>query len=82
MAGESIRDFEGRLIRITEERLGHIARHHGLDVNVAEIRKALEAPGLVVESRVDPDARLYYARREHGRFEVVLRAARTRAFRR
>lgn len=32
----------------------------------------LESPGLVVESPIDPEARLYYRRHERGRFEGKL----------
>ena len=72
MVEDSIRDYEGRRVRLIQERREHIARHHGIDVSVDEIRAVLESPGLVVESPIDPEARLYYRLHERGRFEGKL----------
>ncbi len=46
----TVRDFEGRLIRLTEERWAHISEHP----EMAEMRRAVEAtlegPEVVVQS--------------------------------
>lgn len=53
-------DYEGRAIRLTEERWQHISEHP----EMAGMRQALEetlgAPEVVHESTSDPAARLYY----------------------
>ena len=57
---KSFRDFEGRSIRLTDERLAHIREHpemSGLDAGIAE---TLARPARVVQSLSDPQARLYY----------------------
>lgn len=53
-------DYEGRSVRLTDERWEHIQEHPemvGLKEAIAEI---LEKPEAVVESPSDPLARLYY----------------------
>ena len=53
-------DYEGRRIRLTDERHAHILEHPemaGMDVRIAE---TLGHPLEVVESLSDSDARLYY----------------------
>ena len=53
-------DYEGRVIRLTDERWAHIEEHPemvGLRKSVAE---TLREPGAVIESASDPSARLYY----------------------
>ncbi len=53
----AVRDFEGREVRLTEERWEHISEH-------PEMRSALEEtlrfPEVVVQSQSDPSARLHY----------------------
>jgi len=53
-------DYEGRAIRLTDERWRHISEHP----EMARMREALEetlrAPEVVNESTSDPAARLYY----------------------
>ena len=55
-----LRDFEGRRIRLTSERLAHILEHPEMRDLIERIADVLEMPERVVESRVDPEARLYY----------------------
>jgi hypothetical protein len=53
-------DYEGRSVRLTEERWGHVEEHPemvGLREAVAE---TLRKPEAVIESASDPLARLYY----------------------
>lgn len=56
----SLRDFEGRLIRLTDERLTHIREHPEMSDLEAAIADTLARPTRVVESLSDPQARLYY----------------------
>jgi hypothetical protein len=53
-------DYQGRAIRLTEERRNHILRHPemvGLD---EDIERAVATPDSVVESVSDTETRLYY----------------------
>lgn len=55
-----LRDFDGRAIRLTDERREHILSHpemSGLEDSISEV---LATPEAVVRSRSDPEARLYY----------------------
>lgn len=55
-----LRDYQGRDVRLTDERLAHIHEHAemaGLDLAIAD---TLLTPSLVVESRSDPTAALHY----------------------
>lgn len=55
-----LRDYEGRAIRLTEERLAHVLEHPemvGMEDRVAE---TLAKPERVTESLSDPETRLYY----------------------
>ncbi len=55
-----LRDWQGRAVRLTAERLNHILEHP----EMAGMEKAIEAtlaqPEEVQESSSDPQARLYY----------------------
>ncbi len=56
----TFRDYEGRAIRLTDERLAHILEHpemRGMEDRIAE---TLLRPERVMESLSDPEARLYY----------------------
>ncbi|MEX0691073.1 MAG: hypothetical protein WD934_08455 [Gemmatimonadales bacterium] len=55
-----LRDFEGRAIRLTEERLEHILSHPEMSGLEGSIEEVLRSPETVVQSRSDPDAHLYY----------------------
>ena len=53
-------DFQGREVRLTDERLAHIHEHAemiGLDVALAD---TLRAPQFVIQSRSDSTAALHY----------------------
>lgn len=53
-------DYQGRRIRLTEERLAHILERpemQGMELRIAE---TLLRPERVLESLSDPQARLYY----------------------
>jgi hypothetical protein len=53
-------DYEGRRVRLTEERLAHIREHPELERNADKIGETLARPDVVVRSRSDAEARLYY----------------------
>lgn len=55
-----IRDYEGRAIRLTEERLSHIQRRPEMVGEEAKIDETCADPDVVIESRQDPSVRLYH----------------------
>ena len=55
-----LRDFEGRTIRLTNERLEHILAHPEMKNLIHEIEQTLRYPQKVVQSASDSEASLYY----------------------
>ena len=55
-----LRDYEGRAIRLTDERLADILEHPEMQAMEARIAETLLRPEKVLESLSDPQARLYY----------------------
>lgn len=55
-----LEDYEGRNIRLTEERLAHILEHPEMRGMEHRIADTLRHPERVLESLSDPRARLYY----------------------
>jgi esterase/lipase len=55
-----IRDYEGRTVRLTDERLEHILERRAMAGMEREVTETIESPTLVVQSRSDPQARLHY----------------------
>lgn len=53
-------DYEGRAVRLTEERLAHILEHPEMAGMEGKIQETLAKPERVIESLSDPEARLYY----------------------
>ena len=53
-------DYEGRAIRLTDERLQHILEHPEMHGMAQRIEKTVRSPQKVLESLSDPKARLYY----------------------
>jgi hypothetical protein len=53
-------DYEGRAVRLTDERLAHILEHPEMAGMEGRIEETLAAPERVIESLGDPEARLYY----------------------
>ena len=53
-------DYAGNSIRLTDERLTHIKEHPEMSNNTEKIKETLESPDIVVRSRSDEEARLYY----------------------
>jgi hypothetical protein len=53
-------DFEGRWVRLTEERLAHILEHPEMRGMERRIAETVSDPEKVLESLSDPQARLYY----------------------
>jgi len=59
-AMQAFRDYEGRAIRLTDERLAHILEHPEMRGMEGRIGETLLHPERVLESLSDPQARLYY----------------------
>lgn len=55
-----LKDFEGRTIRLTDERLKHILSHPEMSAMTASIAETLLVPQKVIQSMSDSEARLYY----------------------
>jgi len=53
-------DYEGKRIRLTDERLAHILEHPEMRGMEDWITQTLRNPETVLESLSDPQARLYY----------------------
>jgi len=53
-------DYEGRSIRLTDERWDHIQEHPEMYRSLSDIGRILLHPEQVVQSRADGEARLYY----------------------
>ena len=53
-------DYEGRAIRLTEERWKHISEHPEMAGMREALEETLRAPEVVQESMSNPAARLYY----------------------
>ena len=53
-------DYAGQDIRLTDERLAHIKEHPEMVPHVDRIGEVLEVPDIVVSSKSDEEARLYY----------------------
>lgn len=60
MATWRFRDFEGRLIRLTEERRAHIQGHPEMVGMESAVAQTLASPEVVIRSLVDPKAHLYH----------------------
>jgi len=57
---EVFRDREGRVIRLTNERLQHIRRRPVMIGQESKIEETVVSPDIVIESRHDPSVRLYH----------------------
>ena len=55
-----LRDYDGRRIRLTNERLAHILEHPEMNGMEPAIEETLVRPERVVQSVSDPEANLYY----------------------
>ena len=55
-----LRDFEGRAIRLTDERLVHILERPEMAALEPELETTLRSPQNVIQSISDDDSRLYY----------------------
>ena len=57
---KTLRDYEGRVIRLTDERLAHILERPEMRGMEDRIGDTLRSPDKVLESLSDEQARLYY----------------------
>lgn len=55
-----MRDYQGRAVRLTDERLAHILEHPEMADLETGLGETLEHPALVVQSRSDATAELSY----------------------
>ncbi len=55
-----LHDYEGRTIRLTDERLKHILEHPEMNRMSRSIEVTLSNPERVIQSMSEPDAHLYY----------------------
>lgn len=55
-----LRDYQGRAVRLTDERLAHILEHPEMAALETALAETLEHPTLVVQSRSDSSAKLSY----------------------
>lgn len=55
-----IRDYQGRDVRLTDERLRHILRRAEMTDSVEAIEQTLRNPQFVIESPSEPDVQLNY----------------------
>lgn len=53
-------DYAGNDIRLTDERLVHIKEHPEMFMHDSKIGETLSNPDIVVKSKSDEEARLYY----------------------
>lgn len=57
---KTLTDYEGRTIRLTDERLTHILEHPEMQGMEGRIEETAQSPEMVLESLSNPQARLYY----------------------
>lgn len=57
---KTLTDYQGRAVRLTDERLAHILEHPEMADLEAALVETLAHPTLVVQSRSDPSAELSY----------------------
>lgn len=60
MATRRLRDYEGRSIRLTDERWRHIQEHPEMVGMEGAVAGTLAAPEVVIRSWADPKAHLYH----------------------
>lgn len=57
---KTLTDYQGRAVRLTEERLAHIIEHAEMRDLESQIAETVRQPRLVIESASDPSAQLNY----------------------
>ena len=57
-------DYQGNVIRLTDERLKHIMEHPEMVMHTDKINETLSHPDRVIKSQSDNEARLYYRKYE------------------
>lgn len=55
-----LNDYAGNDIRLTDERLAHIKEHPEVSMHDSKIAETLLIPDIVIKSKSDEEARLYY----------------------
>ena len=69
---KTLTDYQGRLVRLTDERLEHILEHPEMANLEAALAETLEHPSLVVQSRSDPAAELPFLPRHTRRRQMAV----------
>ncbi len=57
---KTLKDYQGRAVRLTDERLAHILEHAEMTGLESALVETLEHPALVLQSQSDPAAALSY----------------------
>ncbi|NCO83845.1 MAG: hypothetical protein COZ31_02130 [Nitrospirae bacterium CG_4_10_14_3_um_filter_44_29] len=60
----NIIDYQGNVIRLTDERLKHIKEHPEIAIHTDKINETLSYPDRVIKSQSDNEVRLYYRQYE------------------
>jgi hypothetical protein len=60
MRVKTLLDYQGRTVRLTEERLAHVLEHPEMRGLESALTDTLRNPTLVIESRNDPSTELNY----------------------
>jgi hypothetical protein len=59
-ATKRIKDYSGRIVRMTAERWKHVIEHSEMNGQERKLRQTLREPQTVRTSRLDPTVHLYY----------------------
>jgi len=57
---QSLLDYQGRIVRLTEERLAHIVEHQEMRGMESALVETVRNPTFVIASRSDPFAEMAY----------------------
>lgn len=57
-------DYQGKVVRLTDERLKHIMEHPEMVTHTDKINETLSHPDSVTKSQSDNEARLYFRKYE------------------
>jgi hypothetical protein len=57
---KTLTDYQGRTIRLTDERLAHILEHTEMRGLESALEETVRDPSIVIQSRTDPTAALNY----------------------
>jgi len=58
--GKVLRDYFGRAVRLTEERIAHILEHAEMERQLNKVTEVLQEPDVIVQSQRDINVHLYH----------------------